>query len=86
MYVLKKQEGGRHTPFVANYQPQLFARTGTVTAAVVLPDGKEMVMPGEDTKLTLTLNKTFPIENNQRFTLREGHITIGTGVVTKILN
>jgi len=85
VYILTKEEGGRHTPFVTNYQPQLFTRTADISATVDLPEGKEIVMPGDDTELTMTLNPPTPLEAGQRFTLRESHKTIGTGVVTQII-
>lgn len=85
MYILTKEEGGRHTPFVTNYQPQMFTRTADVSATIELPEGKEIVMPGDDTELVVTLKPETPIESGQRFTLRESHKTIGTGVVTQIL-
>lgn len=85
LYVLKKEEGGRHTPFVTNYAPQLFSRTANVTAIVQLPKDKELVMPGDDVELTLTLKNDIPLEKEQRFTLREGHKTVGMGVVTDIV-
>ena len=85
MYILTKEEGGRHTPFVTNYQPQMFTRTANVSATIELPEGKEIVMPGDDTALVMTLKPEIPMESGQRFTLRESHKTIGTGVVTQIL-
>ena len=85
VYILKKEEGGRHTPFVNNYAPQLFTRTANVTASMNLPEGKEMVMPGDDTELFLSLMSDIPLEEGQRFTLREGSKTVGTGVVTSII-
>ena len=82
---MTKEEGGRHTPFVTNYQPQMFTRTANVSATIELPEGKEIVMPGDDTALVMTLKPETPMESGQRFTLRESHKTIGTGVVTEIL-
>ena len=86
MYILTREEGGRHTPFVTNYQPQMFTRTADISATIELPEGKEIVMPGDDTELVVTLKPETPIETGQRFTLRESHKTIGTGVVTEILS
>jgi elongation factor Tu len=84
MYVLSKEEGGRHTPFVNGYRPQLFTRTGDITATVQMEDGK-MVMPGEDANITLELISPIALEEGQRFTVREGHKTVGTGLISKIL-
>jgi len=84
MYVLSKEEGGRHTPFVNGYRPQLFIRTGNITCSIILPEGK-MVMPGEDAAFTVEMVKDVALEVGQRFTVREGSKTVGTGVVTKIL-
>ena len=85
MYILTKEEGGRHTPFVTNYQPQMFTRTANVSAIIELPEGKEIVMPGDDTELAIMLKPETPIESGQRFTLRKSHKTIDTGVVTQIV-
>ena len=85
VYILTKEEGGRHTPFVTNYQPQMFTRTADISSTIELPEGKEIVMPGDDTELIMTLNPATPLEASQRFTLRESHKTIGTGVVTQII-
>ena len=74
------------TPFVTNYQPQMFTHTADVSATIELPEGKEIVMPGDNTELVVTLKPETPIETGQRFTLRESHKTIGTGVVTEILS
>jgi len=84
MYVLKKEEGGRHTPFVDGYRPQLFTRTGDITATFQLPDGK-MVMPGEDSTFDLELISPLAMEEGQRFTVREGNKTVGTGVILEIV-
>merc|ERR1712000_124713 len=84
LYVLSKDEGGRHTPFVNGYRPQLFTRTGDITCSVQMGEGK-MVMPGEDANITLELITDIPLEEGQRYTLREGHKTVGTGIVSKIL-
>lgn len=84
MYVLSKEEGGRHTPFVNGYKPQLFTRTGDITAEFILPDGV-MVMPGEDATFEAELIDKLCIEVGQRFTVREGSKTVGTGVILEIL-
>uniref|UniRef100_A0A452H1Z0 Elongation factor Tu n=1 Tax=Gopherus agassizii TaxID=38772 RepID=A0A452H1Z0_9SAUR len=85
VYILSKEEGGRHKPFVSNYMPVMFSLTWDMACRTILPPGKEMVMPGEDTALTLTLRQPMVLEEGQRFTLRDGNRTIGTGVVTKTL-
>eukprot|EP01134_Creolimax_fragrantissima_P005138 CFRG5138T1 len=86
IYVLTKDEGGRHTPFVNNYRPQMYFRTADTTCSVTLPEGTEMIMPGDNTSLTVELIKEAPIDLGMRFTLREGNKTIGTGVVTKVMS
>jgi elongation factor Tu len=85
VYVLSKDEGGRHTPFFNNYRPQFYFRTTDVTGAVELAQGAEMVMPGDNTKLTVTLIQPIAMEDGLRFAIREGGKTVGAGVVTKIL-
>lgn len=85
VYVLSKEEGGRHKPFVSNFMPVMFSLTWDMACRVTLPADKEMVMPGEDTSLTLTLRQPMVLEKGQRFTLRDGNRTIGTGLVTDIL-
>ncbi|KAK6467598.1 elongation factor Tu [Huso huso] len=85
VYVLSKEEGGRHKPFVSNFMPVMFSLTWDMACRVELPQSKEMVMPGEDTSLTLTLRQPMVLEKGQRFTLRDGNKTIGTGLVTDIL-
>ncbi|XP_018423514.1 PREDICTED: elongation factor Tu, mitochondrial isoform X1 [Nanorana parkeri] len=85
VYILSKEEGGRHKPFVSNFLPVMFSLTWDMSARVTLPEGKEMVMPGEDTSLTMTLRQPMILETGQRFTLRDGNKTIGTGIVTDIL-
>lgn len=85
VYVLKKEEGGRHSPFLNGYKPQFYVRTTDVTGDVVLPEGKDMVMPGDTVKLTVTLIAPIALEDQQRFAIREGGKTVGAGVVTKIL-
>nr|XP_033801283.1 elongation factor Tu, mitochondrial [Geotrypetes seraphini] len=85
VYVLSKAEGGRHTPFVSTFMPIMFSLTWDMNCRITLPASKEMVMPGEDTPLTLILRQPMVIEKGQRFTLRDGNRTIGTGLVTNIL-
>ncbi|XP_068099698.1 elongation factor Tu, mitochondrial-like isoform X2 [Hyperolius riggenbachi] len=86
VYILSKEEGGRHTPFVTNFLPVMFSLTWDMAARVTLPQGKEMVMPGEDTSLIMTLRQPMVLEVGQRFTLRDGNKTIGTGIVTGTLD
>ncbi len=85
VYVLTKEEGGRHTPFFRGYRPQFYFRTTDVTGAVELPEGVEMVMPGDNTKMTIQLITPIAMEEGLRFAIREGGRTVGAGVVTKIL-
>ncbi len=85
VYVLTKDEGGRHTPFFKGYKPQFYIRTTDVTGAIELPAGVEMVMPGDDIKMTITLSVPVAINDNLRFAIREGGRTVGAGVVTKII-
>ena len=85
VYVLSKEEGGRHTPFFANYRPQFYFRTTDVTGAVELPAGTEMVMPGDNVKLTVKLINPIAMEEGLRFAIREGGRTVGAGVVAKII-
>jgi elongation factor Tu len=85
VYVLSKEEGGRHTPFFANYRPQFYFRTTDVTGAVELPAGTEMVMPGDNIKLTVKLINPIAMEEGLRFAIREGGRTVGAGVVAKII-
>ena len=86
VYVLTKEEGGRHTPFVVNYKPQFFMRTADVTGAVTaLADEAEMVMPGDNTTLTINLITPVAMHEGMRFAIREGGRTVGAGVVSKIL-
>ncbi|OHB18489.1 MAG: translation elongation factor Tu [Parcubacteria group bacterium RIFCSPHIGHO2_01_FULL_45_26] len=84
VYVLTKEEGGRHTPFFKGYKPQFYIRTTDVTGEVTLPEGTEMVMPGDTVKVTVKLVAPVALENEQRFAIREGGKTVGAGVVTKI--
>ena len=84
-YILTKEEGGRHTPFFANYRPQFYFRTTDVTGTVELPEGTEMVMPGDNLKFDVTLIAPIAMEEKLRFAIREGGRTVGAGVVSKIL-
>jgi elongation factor Tu len=85
VYVLSKEEGGRHTPFFNNYRPQFYFRTTDVTGAVTLPEGTEMVMPGDNVQMTVQLIAPIAMEQGLRFAIREGGRTVGAGVVAKIL-
>ncbi len=85
VYVLSKEEGGRHTPFFKGYKPQFYIRTTDVTGEVILPEGTEMVMPGDTVTITIKLIAPVALEEQQRFAIREGGKTVGAGVVTKIL-
>jgi elongation factor Tu len=85
VYVLTKEEGGRHTPFFKGYRPQFYFRTTDVTGSVELPGGVEMVMPGDNTKMTIELITPIAMEEQLRFAIREGGRTVGAGVVTKVL-
>jgi elongation factor Tu len=85
VYVLTKDEGGRHKPFFKGYKPQFYLRTTDVTGEVVLPEGTEMVMPGDTVKMTVKLIAPIALEEKQRFAIREGGHTVGAGVVTKII-
>lgn len=84
-YVLTKEEGGRHTPFFKGYRPQFYIRTTDVTGNVTLPDGVEMVMPGDTTKMTVKLIVPVALEEGLRYAIREGGRTVGAGVITKII-
>ena len=85
IYVLTKEEGGRHTPFFGNYRPQFYFRTTDVTGTISLPEGKEMVMPGDNVKVTIELIAPIAMDEGLRFAIREGGRTVGAGVVSKIL-
>jgi len=85
IYILSKEEGGRHTPFFNNYRPQFYFRTTDVTGAVELPEGTEMVMPGDNIKMTVKLIAPIAMEDGLRFAIREGGRTVGAGVVAKII-
>jgi elongation factor Tu len=85
VYILTKEEGGRHTPFFKGYRPQFYFRTTDVTGQVVLPDGVEMVMPGDNIKMSVTLIAPIAMEDGVRFAIREGGRTVGAGVVSKVV-
>jgi elongation factor Tu len=85
VYILSKEEGGRHTPFFQNYRPQFYFRTTDVTGVVTLPEGTEMVMPGDNTTMTVKLIQPIAMEENLKFAIREGGRTVGAGFVTKII-
>jgi elongation factor Tu len=85
VYVLRRDEGGRHTPFFAGYRPQFYVGTMDVTGAVELPEGVEMVMPGDNVNLTVKLIVPVALDAGSRFAIREGGRTVGSGVITKIL-
>jgi elongation factor Tu len=86
VYVLTKEEGGRHTPFYSHYKPQFYIRTADITGEITLPEGVEMVMPGDNVELTIELIEYAAIEKGLRFAIREGGKTVGAGVVTEILD
>jgi len=85
VYVLKKEEGGRHTPFFNNYRPQFYFRTTDVTGSIQLPEGVEMIMPGDNVDMNVELLKPIALEKELRFAIREGGRTVGAGVVTKVI-
>ncbi|MEU4475765.1 MULTISPECIES: elongation factor Tu [unclassified Micromonospora] len=85
VYILSKEEGGRHTPFFQNYRPQFYFRTTDVTGVVTLPEGTEMVMPGDNTSMSVKLIQPIAMEENLKFAIREGGRTVGAGFVTKII-
>jgi len=85
VYVLTKEEGGRHTPFFTGYRPQFYLRTTDVTGVATLPEGVEMVMPGDNVTLEVTLITPVALEDGLRFAIREGGRTVGAGVVSQIL-
>src|SRR4029078_4120630 len=85
VYILAKEEGGRHKPFFKGYKPQFYIRTTDVTGEITLPEGTEMVMPGDTLHLTVKLISNVALEETQRFAIREGGMTVGAGVVTKII-
>ncbi|HNS34295.1 MAG TPA: EF-Tu/IF-2/RF-3 family GTPase, partial [bacterium] len=85
VYVLSKEEGGRHKPFFKGYKPQFYIRTTDVTGEINLPEGTEMVMPGDTVNLTIKLGKPIAMEDKMKFAIREGGHTVGAGLVTKII-
>jgi len=85
IYILSKEEGGRHTPFFQGYRPQFYFRTTDVTGAVELPEGVEMVMPGDNISVKVKLISSIAMEDNLRFAIREGGRTVGAGVVASII-
>jgi elongation factor Tu len=85
VYILKKEEGGRHKPFFAGYRPQFYFRTTDVTGSITLPQGVEMVMPGDRVTLEIQLITPIAMEDKLRFAIREGGRTVGAGVVAKII-
>ncbi|MCB0252308.1 MAG: elongation factor Tu, partial [Anaerolineae bacterium] len=85
VYVLKREEGGRHTPFFAGYRPQFYIRTMDVTGSVELPEGVEMVMPGDNVNLTVELISPMALDKGSKFAIREGGRTVGSGTVTNII-
>ncbi len=85
VYILTKEEGGRHTPFFNNYRPQFYVRTTDVTGSITLPEGTEMVMPGDNVKISVELIAPIAMEEGTRFAIREGGRTVGAGVVSKII-
>jgi len=84
-YVLKKEEGGRHTPFFSNYRPQFYFRTTDVTGTIKLPEGTEMVMPGDNITMEVSLLAPIAMEKGLKFAIREGGKTVGAGVVAEII-
>ncbi|MBV8319597.1 MAG: elongation factor Tu, partial [Hyphomicrobiales bacterium] len=84
VYVLKKEEGGRHTPFFTNYRPQFYVRTTDVTGTCELQEGTKMVMPGDSVAMTVSLITPIALEEQMRFAIREGGKTVGAGVVVSI--
>ncbi|MFB0952917.1 MAG: elongation factor Tu, partial [Aeromonadaceae bacterium] len=85
VYVLSKEEGGRHTPFFKGYRPQFYFRTTDVTGTIELPEGVEMVMPGDNIKMVVTLICPIAMDEGLRFAIREGGRTVGAGVVAKVI-
>ena len=85
MYILSKDEGGRHTPFFNGYRPQFYIRTTDVTGSLKLPEGVEMVMPGDNTSITAELHTPVALEKGARFAIREGGRTVGAGTMSEII-
>ena len=86
MYVLSRDEGGRHTPFFDGYKPQFYIRTTDVTGEIKLPDGVQMVMPGDNIEMNIKLITPVALDEQLRFAVREGGRTVGSGVITRVLN
>ena len=86
VYILSRDEGGRHTPFFSGYKPQFYIRTSDITGECTLPEGVEMVMPGDNVKMDIELMSPVPIEEQMRFAIREGGRTVGSGVITKVVS
>ena len=86
VYILSRDEGGRHTPFFSGYKPQFYIRTSDITGECTLPEGIEMVMPGDNVKMQIELMSPVPIEEQMRFAIREGGRTVGSGVITKVVS
>ena len=84
VYVLSKEEGGRHTPFFNGYKPQFYIRTTDITGEISLPEGVEMIMPGDNVKMGISLINPVALEEGLRFAIREGGRTVGAGVITKV--
>jgi elongation factor Tu len=86
VYILSRDEGGRHTPFFSGYKPQFYIRTSDITGECTLPEGVEMVMPGDNVKMQIELMSPIPLEEQMRFAIREGGRTVGSGVITKVVS
>ena len=86
VYILSREEGGRHTPFFSGYKPQFYIRTSDITGECTLPEGVEMVMPGDNVKMQIELMSPVPLEEQMRFAIREGGRTVGSGVITKVVS
>ena len=86
VYVLSRDEGGRHTPFFTGYKPQFYIRTSDITGSISLPEGVEMVMPGDNIDMDIELISATALEEQMRFAIREGGRTVGSGVITEVLD
>ena len=86
VYVLSREEGGRHTPFFSGYKPQFYIRTSDITGSIALPEGVEMVMPGDNVQMDIELISPVPLESGMRFAIREGGRTVGSGVITDVVD
>ena len=86
MYVLKREEGGRHKPFLTGYRPQFYIRTMDVTGTITLPENVEMVVPGDNVTLDVELITPVALEKNSKFAIREGGLTVGAGVIVEVLD